>query len=405
MPITVHNPDRFMADLRQLLAQGRKRIGLLIGAGTSASLRVDKSTGKIDPDGEQLVPAVAGLTSMVLEGVRSTGSGVLDEIAEELPAGANIEQILSKLRAYASTLGTHQVRGMNGEAYEALAEDVCARIGAIVSAELPTEANPFTELTAWIGGTERTHPVEIFTTNYDLLLEEAMERSEFPFFDGFTGAFRPFFDPASIARNDLPARWSRIWKLHGSLGWRIADGSVVRGGDRDATSLIYPDHLKYDHIQKLPFVALFDRLRTFLLLPDTLLITCGFSFADSHISAVVDECLAASPSTAVFSLQFGSLESAAAAREIAKKRPNFSIYASDAAQINTVAAPWRPGDLPQPEWASVRQSYWDPSIPDGPFRLGDFARFARFASLVHAEQDVESQAEHVTVAVPSTEET
>jgi len=27
---TVHNPDRFMADLRQILSQGRKRIGILI---------------------------------------------------------------------------------------------------------------------------------------------------------------------------------------------------------------------------------------------------------------------------------------------------------------------------------------------------------------------------------------
>ena len=29
---TFHNPDRFMSDLRQILSQGRKRIGLLIGA-------------------------------------------------------------------------------------------------------------------------------------------------------------------------------------------------------------------------------------------------------------------------------------------------------------------------------------------------------------------------------------
>jgi hypothetical protein len=38
---TVHNPDRFMADLRQILSQGRKRIGILIGAGGPLSVRVD----------------------------------------------------------------------------------------------------------------------------------------------------------------------------------------------------------------------------------------------------------------------------------------------------------------------------------------------------------------------------
>jgi hypothetical protein len=38
MAETVHNPDRYIGDLRQILAQGRKRIGILIGAGGPASV-------------------------------------------------------------------------------------------------------------------------------------------------------------------------------------------------------------------------------------------------------------------------------------------------------------------------------------------------------------------------------
>ena len=38
---TVHNPDRYMADLRQMLSQGRKRIGIFIGAGAPTAIRVD----------------------------------------------------------------------------------------------------------------------------------------------------------------------------------------------------------------------------------------------------------------------------------------------------------------------------------------------------------------------------
>lgn len=38
---SVHNPDRYMADLRQVLSQGRKRIGLLVGAGAPLSIKVD----------------------------------------------------------------------------------------------------------------------------------------------------------------------------------------------------------------------------------------------------------------------------------------------------------------------------------------------------------------------------
>ena len=38
--ITVHNPDRHIADLRQILSQGKKRIGPLVGAGAPVALKV-----------------------------------------------------------------------------------------------------------------------------------------------------------------------------------------------------------------------------------------------------------------------------------------------------------------------------------------------------------------------------
>ena len=38
MSLSVHNPDQYMASLRTIIAQGRKRIGLLIGAGGPAGM-------------------------------------------------------------------------------------------------------------------------------------------------------------------------------------------------------------------------------------------------------------------------------------------------------------------------------------------------------------------------------
>lgn len=40
MTVSVHNPDQYMASLRQIIAQGRKRIGLLVGAGAPAGSRI-----------------------------------------------------------------------------------------------------------------------------------------------------------------------------------------------------------------------------------------------------------------------------------------------------------------------------------------------------------------------------
>jgi hypothetical protein len=36
MTTSIHNPDQYMANLRQIIAQGRKRVGLLVGAGAPA---------------------------------------------------------------------------------------------------------------------------------------------------------------------------------------------------------------------------------------------------------------------------------------------------------------------------------------------------------------------------------
>ena len=392
MPVTVHNPDRYMAELRQILAQGRKRVGLLLGAGAPASIKVNRDTGNLDPEGEMLIPAIAGLTAQVFEEV-DDGDGVLASVRADLPPNSNIEHVLSRVRSLSTLVGSHKIHGMNADGFRGLAEQISTRIGELASVPLPADHNAFTELASWIGGTERAYPVEVFTPNYDLLIEEALERAEIPYFDGFTGSHEPFFDPASVARNDLPSRWARVWKLHGSIGWRESSGSVVRAGGREATSLIYPDHLKYDHIQKLPFTALFDRLRAFLLQPDTLLVSCGFSYADAHISAVIDECLSANPSSAVFAFQFGYLKNAADACRIALKRTNMSVYASDGAQINTIKAPWRVGELPARDWASVRETYWAGDDGGSTFILGDFVSFCRFISLIHAEQEVLPQVE------------
>jgi hypothetical protein len=53
LSISVHNPDQYMASLRTIIAQGRKRIGLLVGAGAAAGTAKDDGT-------YPLIPAVEG---------------------------------------------------------------------------------------------------------------------------------------------------------------------------------------------------------------------------------------------------------------------------------------------------------------------------------------------------------
>jgi hypothetical protein len=392
-----------MADLRQILSQGRKRIGLLVGAGAPMSIRVNQ-TGDLDALGMPLIPDVDDLTAIVLKAIPdATQRTAATALATELGPDANIESILSRVRLLQNALGTAMVHQLDAAGYGSLGRTICDKIGAIVNARLPPQRNAYNELVAWISGTLRPSAVEIFTTNYDLLLEEAFEKVRAPYFDGFTGGCSPFFDPVSVAGNDLPARWSRLWKLHGSLGWSIENEMVVRGKGRDATQLIYPDYLKYDLTQKQPYSALFERLKNFLLTPDTLLMTIGFSFRDAHVTAVLDEALAMNSNAAIFAFQFDTLEREAPACKIALDRPNISVYAADGAVINGVRGNWQPGELPK-NWEEIRKSFWDssPAGTTAKFLLGDFVSFARFCALAQAtELQQESTVAAATESLPS----
>ena len=385
-----------MFDFRQIVALGRKRLGFLIGAGGPADLQVNRTTGQLDECGDPLIPTVAPLTTAVLAALPPDFEPAIAAIRHR-SATPFIEDILSMTRGLSQVLGSAEVEGLDGHGYTRLSERICDEIGRIVDVVLPESANAFTELIGWIGGTERAHPVEIFTTNYDLLFEQAFERLRLPYFDGFVGAATPFFDPSTVSTNDLPARWARLWKLHGSLGWSI-DGHnmVVRGKPGSKNHLIYPEHLKYDQIQKAPYASLFERLHRFLIMPDTLLVVSGFSFADAHVSSRIDEALAANPAASVFAFQYAALSNEPYAAALARRRANFSVFAPDGAIVNCVEAQWRLGQLPSREWDAVRSSYWESGQSEQPqFLLGRFSALARFFAFSRSEQFVPKPAQPI----------
>jgi hypothetical protein len=380
--ISVHNPDQYIGALRTIIAQSRKRIGLLIGAGAPG--------GMPKKDGSRpLIPTTAKLTNAVIAALTPTYGTQFDALKSEL-AKHDIESLLSRVRSLSNVIGKVKVHGLDGDGYKAFGEAICANIGTIVNVRLPPSPNAYSEIVNWITGTNRDQAIEIFTTNYDTLFEEAFEAVHAPFFDGFTGSREPFFDPVSVARNDLPPRWTRLWKLHGSLGWEATSrGEVIRTGKTCATHLVFPEHLKYDQTQKAPYSAFLDRLRTFLSTPDTLLISIGCSFSDSHIASRIDEALAGNASASLFAFQYQRIAEEAAACDLGSRLPNFSVYARDQAMINGMTAPWRvPADLPSRDWAPIRATYWGPttSTSSDEFLLGAFEIFARFFAASRSAQ-------------------
>lgn len=140
---TFHNPDRFMSDLRQVLSQGRKRIGLLVGAGAPMSIRLD-AKGKLASGGKSLMPGVEELTKSAIESLTGQNKVAAEAIRTELGAGANIESILTRIRLLHQALGPGQrfgattSCGVSTERRRACPRHPPGRRGAILSAKDPT---------------------------------------------------------------------------------------------------------------------------------------------------------------------------------------------------------------------------------------------------------------------------
>jgi hypothetical protein len=371
-----------MFGFRQLATNGRKRIGILIGAGAPVSINIGGPN-----NWKPLIPNIAGLEKIVLCTLSGEQKNVYNQIKSSLP-DSNLEKVLSRVRMLAEVIGDGKIFDFTAEEFKDLSEAVCNSIRDVVSKDLPSGANPYSELVSWINGINRKYAVEIFTTNYDLLIENALERAKTPYFDGFSGSKSAFFDPSSISKNDLPPRWVRLWKLHGSIGWETNEnGEVVRVPDSKNANMVYPSHIKYDQTQAAPFSSLFDRLKNFVLEPDSLILSTGFSFADAHISSRLLECLMANPTAALFAFQFNSLADEKAAKDLAIKCSGISAFCSDGAVINGVEAKWRIGTPPTKNWHEIRSEYYK----DNKFLLGDFLRLARF--LATAGSDISQDAD------------
>lgn len=330
---TQHNPLKQTNLLHQCLLQDKRPIGFFLSAGCPVSVRVDD-----DGTNKPLIPDVKGLSDEITEALQDSDyssqfARLLANLEADGKAVDNVELWLTFIRALKPIVGTGTVRDHTADDLTNLEREICVRITNRVNRDLPDEESGFSRLAAWIGSTNRSEPTEIFTTNYDLLIEQGLERKRIPYFDGFVGTSRAFFDAFSIENDILPSRWSRLWKLHGSINWSIeADRTVTRGAVATESHLIHPSHLKFDESRKMPFLAMTDRLRGFLSKPSATLVTCGYSFRDEHLNECMIEALSGNPRAVVFGLVFGTLADHSEAAALARSTTNLNLLAKDGAQ-------------------------------------------------------------------------
>ncbi|MBU1056060.1 MAG: SIR2 family protein [Proteobacteria bacterium] len=302
-----HDPVRQLKYLRQTLSQNKKPLGFFLSAG--CPLAVNMPEGK-----SPLIPDIAGLTKFVSEELQSKDKNqknnydlLLEELIKTGNKNPNIEDILSFVRGLKQvSIGAKDVRGLTENDLKKLEKDICKKIVEKTNVGLPNRETPYHQLAQWIHLIDRgDSPIECFTTNYDLLTEQAFEETGVAYFDGFVGSRQPFFDLRAIEDSLIPKHWTRLWKVHGSINWylnlnqEIYRSTEVKAGD---SCIIDPSHLKYDQSRKLPYLALIDRLNSFLRQTSAVLITTGYSFRDMHLNDTIMNALKANPTAMVIAL-------------------------------------------------------------------------------------------------------
>lgn len=320
------------------------------------------------------LPDIATLETQVVDGL----DGAQRDAFQAQLEGRNLEQALSRLRRIAALLeGTSdEVDALTAEQAAELDRKVCRLIVAALDIS-GADPEPMLRLAAWAARADYHLPLELFTVNYDLLLEHALEALGVPYFDGYSGALRARFRTELVeaapgdAEQWLPSFLVRLWKLHGSVNWAWEGGEraeVVRLGaavPEGEPAAIYPSDTKYDESRRVPFVVLQDRFRRALSHPETLIVISGYSFADEHLNEMLFDAARRRPRSEFLAFCFDAIPDPLAERALTT--PNLQAAGAKEAIIGGVRAAWAPPDgAPEDLWK------------DGAFALGDFRNLATF---------------------------
>ncbi len=384
----IQDPQRQIGYLQQCLSSDKKPLGLFLGAGCPMAIRLEGGT-------KPLIPDIEGITQSIRDKFAKTAplSSLLETIDGHFKhdgrSNTTVEDMLTHIRALRAVAGKDRVRGLSAKDLDDLDDNICRLIHEIANIPLPNMETPYHRIASWVGAIQRKNPVEIFTTNYDLLMEQAFESMYVPYFDGFAGVQRPFFDLRAMEEDCLPPRWARLWKLHGSVNWYQAENKAVfRGTATESGSskrVIHPSHLKYQESRRMPYLAMIDRLRAFLKQPTATLILCGYSFRDEHINEVIVDGLQSTQSAIAFAMLFDKISSYPQAQALARKRSNLNILAHDGAVIGSQDSKWPEKDAGAVSAGTDKWVKWapvDPANTNGKmvakFAFGDFAVFSQF---------------------------
>lgn len=270
----------------------------LTGAGASFCAR--------NPEGQPQAPSMSDLWSAVADAVGANEFSAVCAIFEKANLNENIEKLLSLCKIYlelneAAAEGDAEVNSVR-TFVPAAEKCILEKVDYVTTrTELPAHESYVRK----IGRRGfRKARAKIFTTNYDLSLEEAARRLRFIMIDGFSHSLDQVYDrqhfeydivrrePSKEAPDYIPNVF-HLYKLHGSTDWRRFGAEIVRSRSNIVGEpvLIYPRSSKYQEAFDPPYLDMMSAFQTALHEPDSALVVAGFGFNDDHISRPIISAL------------------------------------------------------------------------------------------------------------------
>jgi len=159
--------------------------------------------------------------------------------------------------------------------------------------------------------------LNLFTTNYDRFIEFACDETGVLLLDRFKGKIQPIFrntrleldyhyNPPGIRGEPRYAEGvARITKLHGSIDWCFDSDRIIKtllpfGADDGHPAIpknitdqvvIYPNSSKDLETAFYPYAELFRDFSSSICQPNSVIITYGYGFGDSHINRVIEDMM------------------------------------------------------------------------------------------------------------------
>ncbi len=155
--------------------------------------------------------------------------------------------------------------------------------------------------------------LNIFTTNYDRVIEYGCDKAGIRIIDRFLGIIEPTFNSTRL---NLDLHYNppgikedprylhgvvRLTKLHGSLDWVAKAGKVTKAPigfgakscqyDSEGNIMIYPNPAKDMDSVHYPYSELFRDFAAAICRPNSTLVVYGYGFGDEHINRIIKDML------------------------------------------------------------------------------------------------------------------